>query len=1248
MESKVDSTRDRCLDVVLASALIAVGIFFGGAMLTVAGGVGVNFASTHTQDAWTYARRRLWGRGGKLNHDLEAALGRAFEAALKELEGRWWQTNTGSLMQRTHTQTTTQVKEAFRFLRREAVGILGNGQLGELVSKAPVRDILEKEQDAAQTDLSDRARQYLSEYLVGGQEAFLTDAHKELINHVSEHLPSRLAFWFGEELKQNNPASDRAWRAFQRLILEDLRASVNNTQASLFKVQATQEEIATNLAGLRPMIDQVVTNMQAHVEAVVVREHQQTRDELAGHIQGIHDHLDREDEHLSYSALYELARTRSERWLRDRIESRRYIPQVYYPRRKIETDLEAFLAGHKVGFVLLGEAGIGKTSLLCHQVAQWRERDELVLPYDAQFGLNSDEDLETRLTLDLQVSNNVSFVQVLTFLEREGRRLVLVVDGLDENSNPAALLKRLCDFIVRYASGSADRPPHPIKVVLSFRSIHFEKTLKALSVREADDVGLFPSWAFQTHLVEEPGRTVETYRYTLDRVDKEQLEEIYEGYRAYEGQPNHEGLVRRFRPLTPFKGLSPTVHKILTHPWYLRMAMEAYDGRRIPPTLWTSDILQAFCERKIYENDERAELVDEMIPRLRHDHAESFDRDALKSLSPGWSRVLAEHEIARSPYLQLVDEGVLLEVPETETVGRRTRVRIRVRFAFDPLFEYLLSEDVLREVGGWQRLTGEHLAGLLAEGKEYYALNGAVELLLTEAAQRGNLHLPIATLNATGSRAGVPVLVQVLLNLQGMDHENLVPILDALWEEDVRTQQDILFAMGLRTKELGKENLAHDLFKRAASVYAHDAVGGISSEDAYHKLAEAQVHVANALVELREPADAAEYYGEAIEIYGYLVTEKGRVTLAGELAQALMRQGVALTKVGSLREALRSFDEADARYRTLVLEEGHTGLEADWVEAIMQVGAALAGSGYPTAAIEYLDAAMGEYQRLVEEQGRTEVADELAQAFMHKGRALMSLGQWQEAENLFDNAIKSLQCLVEEEGRNEFADELAEALMRKGTALAKRRRLMEAHGCYRRASSGYARLVEEEGRRELVADEWAVWVHWGEALMEGGRLREAEAVFRDAVDVYRQLVEEERRTEFADELAEVLKNKALVYGRLELWEDALRSYDEAISWLDACYSRVGMFQVVPDLLRTRRYRAMALVDQQQWDAAAKDIKDIQSDWVQVLEMESPPELWARELEAWREQLRELSDAQWSSLQPALGDAAEEVRRWVQE
>src|SRR5262249_41130402 len=133
-----------------------------------------------------------------------------------------------------------------------------------------------------------------------------------------------------------------------------------------------------------------------------------------------------------------------------------------------------------------------------------------------------------------------------------------------------------------------------------------------------------------------------------------------------------------------------------------------------------------------------------------------------------------------SPYLQLRDEGVLMEVPEVETSGYRPRTRYFVRFTFDPLFEYLLSDDVQREAGGWEQLTAEHLAALLPEGKEGKPLTGAVELLLTRAAKEGRLALVTQTLWAAEPWLAEPVILRVLLALEETRHENFEPLLDAL------------------------------------------------------------------------------------------------------------------------------------------------------------------------------------------------------------------------------------------------------------------------------------------------------------------------------------------------------------------------------------------------------------------------------------------------------------------------------------
>ncbi|MFN3421841.1 MAG: hypothetical protein ACK40X_08980, partial [Armatimonadota bacterium] len=295
---------------------------------------------------------------------------------------------------------------------------------------------------------------------------------------------------------------------------------------------------------------------------------------------------------LTYPVLYERALRQSEIWLRENINARRYIPQVYHPRKEMEGELERFLRGSKTGFLLLGEAGMGKTNLLCRKVEEWRERSEVVLFY-AGHQLRPEEPLERRIMLDLYLSGE--FPELLNFLRREGRRLILVVDGVNEHPNAPELLKLLCTFVTRYHQSST------VKVVLSFRSAFFAKTLQALLAGGGDEASLFPLSVFHSQIVEEQGRKVETYRFTLERIDEEELEQIYEAYRAYEGRPDPvTGKMLRFRPLTSFASLSPTVRAVLRHPWYLRMVMEAYDGKPIPSTLWTGDILQAFCDAKIY------------------------------------------------------------------------------------------------------------------------------------------------------------------------------------------------------------------------------------------------------------------------------------------------------------------------------------------------------------------------------------------------------------------------------------------------------------------------------------------------------------------------------------------------------------------------------------------------------------------------------------------------------------------------
>jgi tetratricopeptide (TPR) repeat protein len=907
-----------------------------------------------------------------------------------------------------------------------------------------------------------------------------------------------------------------------------------------------------------------------------------------------------------YPTLYERARAQSELWLSENIRARRYIPQVYFPRKAMEGELETYLKGSKSGFLLLGESGIGKTNLLCHKVGEWRERGEIVLFY-AGHQLNPDEPMEQRLLSDLYLQGD--FIRLLEFVRREGRRFIVVVDGVNEHPQSAKLLKCLCEFVQRYGRN------FPLKVILSVRSVFFTRMLQALGEGRSEEqlksleAGLFPSTIFQTHAVEREGRREETHRFELEAVDEDEVREIYESYRAFDGYWTEEGQLRRFRPTTPYESLTPQVRQVLRHPWLLRMVMEAYDGKPVPERLWTGDILNAFCETKIFgRTDEererfapRSQLVTELVRLMRKLKRDNFLRDELHDFSAEWSKALLERELTRSPYLQLLDEGVLMETPITEEWGRFRRiVGYQVRFAFEPLFEFLLSNELLAEGGGWKGLTGEKVAGWLSEGREFDHLTGAVTLLLTEAVQKGNLSLVAETLNAADIELARPVIIEVLTTLEGLKDERFEPLLDELAK-----------------KANGKKALT------------------VLIDASYQFGIKLRLHSALACTERAE------------RLARHLVEEEGQKELANYLARALVNKGNALWVLGRPKEAIDCYSEAIGIYRRSVEVKGRAEL-VDFlvlVMTLMNMGDVLRQMGYLDEALECSEKAIGVYRHLVEVERGVELANYLARALMNKGVVLWALGRLKEAIDCYDEAIGIFKHLVEVEKKAELVDFLAMALINKGNALLYLGRLKEAIDCYDEAMI-YRRLVEVEGRMELANYLAMALINKGETLRQMGCLDKALECLEEAIGIYRRLVEVEGRAELADYLAMALINKGVALRDFGRYSEALQCYDEGIGLWEMMMVE-GKVHVAPLLIRGLGNRFELKRQMGDWDGAADDVRKALACVMPFLSSGSLTEALAMEFDEFLQRLRQLKEEEWTALASALGEDAELVRQLMQ-
>jgi tetratricopeptide (TPR) repeat protein len=242
-----------------------------------------------------------------------------------------------------------------------------------------------------------------------------------------------------------------------------------------------------------------------------------------------------------------------------------------------------------------------------------------------------------------------------------------------------------------------------------------------------------------------------------------------------------------------------------------------------------------------------------------------------------------------------------------------------VRFAFDPLFEFLLSNELLAEGGGWKGLTGEKVAGWLLEGLLFDHLTGAVTLLLTEAVQEGNLNLVAETLNASDIELARPVIVEVLTTLEGLKDERFEPLLD-------------------------------ELAKKA------------DGEKALTVLISASYQFG--IKQRYRPMLACTERAERLA--RHLVEIEGQWELENDLAMALMNKGVALSALGRLSEAIDCYEEAIGIYRRLV-KEGRVELENDLAMALVNKGNALRNLGRLSEALEYYNEGIGLWERIMNE-----------------------------------------------------------------------------------------------------------------------------------------------------------------------------------------------------------------------------------------------------------------------------------------
>lgn len=482
---------------------------------------------------------------------------------------------------------------------------------------------------------------------------------------------------------------------------------------------------------------------------------------------------------LTYPVLYERAFRHSQVWLTLQQAGRRYIPAIYHPRPDIEAQLERFLQSPEVAFLLVGEAGIGKTALISRQVETWCERGEIVLAYDGD-QLSLTESIEDRCMRDLHLVGE--FVELIAWLHREGRRIIIVVDGIDQHPDGSELLRRLRGFVLRYQKD-------PLKAILACRTLALENALRATAgdVKHFPWISVEPQWfppnTFYARTVDWAGQPPKTCRWVLGPLPKSAVESLYENYRAYREEADGSGRPIQFRPKTAFRDLSPSVQQLLAHPGYLRWAVETFDGRPIPDRLDGPTLLKAWVATRLSpkgasglwdESLDPSNMVRDWIRWFREKKATAIDRETIHEAMPQWTSALAMFPQGRSPYGTLIDRGMWVEVPSVTSPAHPDLLSYRVRPASALVLEYLVAEQIRQEIGEQGLPTAEQVRAWSQEARDWPPLVGAMAILAATSIQRGDFSLCQDILQSAESPVAEDVLTQVIRTLDSWGDEGTV------------------------------------------------------------------------------------------------------------------------------------------------------------------------------------------------------------------------------------------------------------------------------------------------------------------------------------------------------------------------------------------------------------------------------------------------------------------------------------------
>lgn len=427
---------------------------------------------------------------------------------------------------------------------------------------------------------------------------------------------------------------------------------------------------------------------------------------------------------------------------------------VYLQRQDVLALFKTFMASEARCFVLTGKSGAGKSNFVLSLPSEYQTDHDLCLLMIDALQIDTGKGLNEFIASEFCRHWGVPAKDIPNIWEEvahlpgmDCRRVLLVLDAINENTQPRDLLKQINELLQQSWKW--------LKVLLTVRPEAWQRMYHGQRLAES----LFFQPTIKTAVQSEDRPYLAAC--DMQPFDWGELRTVYARYQA------------KFDLKTAYDDLSADVHQLIREPLQLWMIANTYQNHMVSATLTASRLVESYIHtlletHRLYEQDIRflqCELVPLMAPRPNQ-YTNVITVAALEEAGGDLlDRVFSEGyystgEGVSESFQRLADAHIV--------VKRVHGMASEVQFKYERFYEYFLGEYLYTRIPKWSANIIQAYRELIASIQNNTFILGVVQHALYVALQNRQFDL-IQALAHTDDTQTAHLIVTVLVQFSAQD-----------------------------------------------------------------------------------------------------------------------------------------------------------------------------------------------------------------------------------------------------------------------------------------------------------------------------------------------------------------------------------------------------------------------------------------------------------------------------------------------